>query len=116
MYFRFLILAATTVGTSALVVSSLFINTPAVVKQCETTTLTWGGGVGPFSLVSIIKPAGGGVPVEGIEPIPADFHSFPWPTDFPAGSKIVFIITDSTGASAQSAAVTVQPGSKDCEL
>ncbi|KAF7424634.1 hypothetical protein PC9H_009942 [Pleurotus ostreatus] len=107
------------------------INTPTNPVQCQPLLISWVGGQGPFFLVSNRRygsaafslinfalrfcvhngddPSGPAIADLGEQP--AGATSFSWQrVTFQANTRLGFSLRDQTGATAQSAAVTVQAG------
>ncbi|KAK1217266.1 hypothetical protein PQX77_020115 [Marasmius sp. AFHP31] len=90
------------------------LNTPNNLVACQPAQLNWAGGVGPY-FISV---------QDGNNPSGAALLQFPEQTgtsltweqvNFQAGTSLGFLIRDKNGVTAQTAAVTVQPGSStDC--
>ncbi|KAI0634635.1 hypothetical protein C8Q77DRAFT_1113631 [Trametes polyzona] len=94
----FAVLAAT-----ALAADPLVVDTPTESVQCETTHITWSGGVPPFHLKR--KFDGISEDASGLTE-----HKFDWiTTNVPAGTVVTIEVDDATGAKAESASFTVQP-------
>ncbi|KZP23822.1 hypothetical protein FIBSPDRAFT_1042667, partial [Athelia psychrophila] len=92
---------------------ALTINTPSNVVECEPTLLNWTGGVPPYFLS--IQP-GNQPSAAALESLGTQTgNSYTWSTDIAAGTSIGLSIRDSTGATAQSAAFTINAGCK-CPL
>ncbi|KIJ14338.1 hypothetical protein PAXINDRAFT_12987 [Paxillus involutus ATCC 200175] len=105
------------------------INTPANVVECQPTLISWSGGVSPFFLVCeticvllsapdvyaaplcIILP-GGSPTAAALENLgQQNGTSVTWTCNIQAGVSLGLTLRDSTGATAQSAPFTVNPGS-----
>ncbi|GAA6048686.1 hypothetical protein JCM3770_002021 [Rhodotorula araucariae] len=99
---------------TALAQSSLVINTPTVLYQCQPYLLTWGGGSAPYYVR--VLPGGqlSGAPLATLDEQPTTDTSFTWTVNIPQGTSITLTLTDSTGATASTAPVTIQPGSTTC--
>uniref|UniRef100_A0A0W0FXC5 Secreted protein n=1 Tax=Moniliophthora roreri TaxID=221103 RepID=A0A0W0FXC5_MONRR len=121
-----------TVSFAALVAAvqaQVTINTPANLVECQPTLLTWTGGQAPYFLVrentetrdlwgasTSFSSHGENPSGPAIEQFPEQIGtSLTWVVDFPAGTSVGLLLRDSKGATSQSAAVTIQPGSStDC--
>ncbi|KAF8841764.1 hypothetical protein BDN67DRAFT_1002062 [Paxillus ammoniavirescens] len=96
------------------VLGQMTINTPASVTECEPTQFTWSGGT-PVYYLSLV-PAG--------QPSAPPFKQFPtqsgtsytWNTDLGSGTSFTVSLKDSTGLTAYSDIVTIQPGSSSACL
>ncbi|KAJ8692389.1 hypothetical protein PTI98_009707 [Pleurotus ostreatus] len=93
------------------------INTPTNPVQCQPLLISWVGGQGPFFLLIGVDdsvhngddPSGPAIADLGEQP--AGATSFSWQrVTFQANTRLGFSLRDQTGATAQSAAVTVQAG------
>lgn len=85
------------------------INTPANVVECQPTLISWSGGVSPFFL-SILP--GGSPTAAALENLgQQNGTSVTWTCNIQAGVSLGLTLRDSTGATAQSAPFTVNPGS-----
>ncbi|KAF9524766.1 hypothetical protein CPB83DRAFT_897568 [Crepidotus variabilis] len=73
--------------------NALTINTPVNVKSCQPVQLSWTGGVPDYTLSAA---------------------TFDWLASAPAGSIVSFAVSDSTGAVANSAPVTVDGDNTTC--
>ncbi|KIM62692.1 hypothetical protein SCLCIDRAFT_9019 [Scleroderma citrinum Foug A] len=84
------------------------INTPGNVVQCEPTLISWSGGTGPYflSILPGASPTGSALENLGQQ----NSTSVTWTCNFPSGSSLGLTLRDSTGAVAQSAPFTVNPG------
>ncbi|KAI0634436.1 hypothetical protein C8Q77DRAFT_1073025 [Trametes polyzona] len=95
------ILAA--LATAALAVDPLVVDTPTESRQCETTHITWTGGVAPFR----VRRKFDGISQDREQ---LQEHEFDWiVTNVPAGTVVTIEIDDAEGAVAESAPFTVQP-------
>ncbi|RDX57309.1 hypothetical protein OH76DRAFT_1459876 [Lentinus brumalis] len=84
------------------------INTPNPPTQCVPTQFTWSGGTPPFFLV--INP-GGQPGAAALQQYPnLQSSPFTWSSNITAGTSISLSLTDSTGANALSAPVTILSG------
>ncbi|TBU57980.1 hypothetical protein BD310DRAFT_949015 [Dichomitus squalens] len=94
---------STAVVAAALLVAGVSaqfqINTPNPPTQCVPVQLTWSGGNRGQPGAAALQQYSG---LTGT--------SFTWPTNITSGTSIGFTLTDSTGATAQSAPVTINPG------
>ncbi|KAI3605681.1 secreted protein [Moniliophthora roreri] len=101
----------------------------ANLVECQPTLLTWTGGQAPYFLVrentetrdlwgasTSFSSHGENPSGPAIEQFPEQIGtSLTWVVDFPAGTSVGLLLRDSKGATSQSAAVTIQPGSStDC--
>ncbi|KAJ8084722.1 hypothetical protein PM082_003498 [Marasmius tenuissimus] len=100
---------ATVAALFAVAEAVVTINTPNNLVQCQPTLITWSGGPGPFTLsYDGNNPTG-----PALETFPGlQGTSFTWDVDIPAGRSVGFLLRDSTGATSQTAAVTIQKGSE----
>ncbi|GAA5821596.1 hypothetical protein JCM3770_005308 [Rhodotorula araucariae] len=106
---------ATSIAASALTLASLVsaqsatINTPTQLFTCEPAAITWNGGTGPY----YVRVYEGGSTTSLIETLQSSVstNSYTWNVDVPAGQSVTLGLTDSTGATVYSAAVTVTEGS-----
>ncbi|KAH9859070.1 hypothetical protein C2E23DRAFT_855730 [Lenzites betulinus] len=102
-------------AATAFAQDTLTMNTPASVTQCETTVVTWNGGVAPFNLSIVFDRT-----AEHFNGLTE--RTFSWNTDVPAelnkvvtstfistGTNPFFFVEDATSHTAQSALVLVQP-------
>ncbi|ESK85806.1 secreted protein [Moniliophthora roreri MCA 2997] len=108
-----------TVSFAALVAAvqaQVTINTPANLVECQPTLLTWTGGQAPYFLSYVLVNVAQRDHGPAIEQFPEQIGtSLTWVVDFPAGTSVGLLLRDSKGATSQSAAVTIQPGSStDC--
>ncbi|KAF9048722.1 hypothetical protein BJ165DRAFT_1526144 [Panaeolus papilionaceus] len=101
-------------GLAALVylipgIMALTINTPFGVTQCQPQMISWSDGAPPY-YVSII-PGGqpSAAPLRSWDPQTGS--SLTWQVDLPSGTSITLAIKDSTGNTAFSDKVNVQPAS-----
>ncbi|KAM5535957.1 hypothetical protein V8D89_010397 [Ganoderma adspersum] len=90
------------------------INTPASITQCVPTQFTWTGGSGEqsYSPSRVMAIVPGGVPGAAALQQYSGLtgNSFSWSANITEGTSIGLQLTDSTGAIAQSAPVTIQSG------
>ncbi|KAM5546309.1 hypothetical protein V8D89_000435 [Ganoderma adspersum] len=84
----------------------LVINTPAELIQCESTVITWTGGTTPYDLV--IKDNGQIVGDNDL--IFGTSYEFGG-TAAPAGSTVVFVVSDFSGEQASTAPIVVSNSS-----
>ncbi|EIW52032.1 uncharacterized protein TRAVEDRAFT_54012 [Trametes versicolor FP-101664 SS1] len=92
-------------------VQGLSVNTPQHVTQCESTTIKWNGGVGPYDLT--ISPPDSDpqnvVSFSGLTGL-----TFSWDTNKPTGSNLTIFLTDGNdGTLAQSSPFIVGPSQDD---
>ncbi|TFK84961.1 hypothetical protein K466DRAFT_588487, partial [Polyporus arcularius HHB13444] len=80
----------------------IVIDTPASAVQCQTTLVTWTGGVAPFNL-SIVHDR----TAEHYNGLTE--RTFAWNTDLPANTDLFFFIIDSTSHTGQSSLFLIQP-------
>ncbi|KAF8554391.1 hypothetical protein OG21DRAFT_1522464 [Imleria badia] len=108
------ILVSTALFAAGVLAQSFTLNTPSSVVECEPVQITWSGGSSPFYLSGLrnsIHP--------GSTPNGAALESFPsvtsspyiWTVNIASGTSIGFTLIDGSGATAQTAAVTVSAGS-----
>lgn len=88
------------------------INTPSNVVECEPTLLTWSGGTGPYTLSIVPGASPNGAAIENLGQ--QNTTSVTWVCNIAQGTSIGLALRDSTGAIAQSAPFTVNPGSSSC--
>ncbi|KDQ24858.1 hypothetical protein PLEOSDRAFT_174441 [Pleurotus ostreatus PC15] len=87
------------------------INTPTNPVQCQPLLISWVGGQGPFFLSVHNGDDPSGPAIADLGEQPAGATSFSWQrVTFQANTRLGFSLRDQTGATAQSAAVTVQAG------
>ncbi|KAF9500123.1 hypothetical protein BDN71DRAFT_1441235 [Pleurotus eryngii] len=87
------------------------INTPTNPVQCQPLLISWVGGQGPFFLSVRNGDDPSGPAIADLGEQPAGATSFSWQrVNFQANTRLGFSLRDQTGATAQSAAVTVQAG------
>ncbi|PIL35599.1 hypothetical protein GSI_02327 [Ganoderma sinense ZZ0214-1] len=86
------------------------INTPASITQCVPVQFSWTGGEQPYFLACVINPGGvtGAAALQQYTGLTGT--SFTWSANISEGTSIGLQLTDSTGAIAQSAPVTIQSG------
>jgi hypothetical protein len=85
------------------------INTPPSAVECEPTMFNWSGGTAPYYL-SLIP--GGQASAAPLKEFPTQTGTtYTWLTDIQAGVGFTISLKDSTGLTAFSDVVTVQPGS-----
>ncbi|KAF9223399.1 hypothetical protein BS17DRAFT_706072 [Gyrodon lividus] len=102
--------------------AQLTINTPANVVECEPTLISWSGGTAPYFLVckaicplsipdfNSILP-GGSPTAAALENLgQQNGSSVTWTCNIAAGVSLGLTLRDSTGAVAQSAPFTINPG------
>ncbi|BGO98020.1 hypothetical protein NBRC10513v2_002020 [Rhodotorula toruloides] len=99
---------------SALAQSSLLINTPTALFQCQPYLVTWGGGQAPYFVR--VLPGGqlSAAPLATLDQQPTSDTQYTWTVNIPAGTSITLTITDSTGATAATAPVTINQGASGC--
>ncbi|KAL9936431.1 hypothetical protein V8E36_004499 [Tilletia maclaganii] len=91
--------------------STFHVNTALVLVQCQPYAISWAGGTAPYFL-SITK--GGDITsiIENAGKIDGD--SYTWVVDRPVGTSVTFVVTDSKGRTAMSAASgEINKGSDD---
>ncbi|KAG1821719.1 uncharacterized protein BJ212DRAFT_1264797 [Suillus subaureus] len=89
------------------------INTPANVVECQPTLLAWSGGTGEFFEHAVFRPILPGASPDGtaLENLgQQNGTSVTWVCNIASGTSIGLTLRDSTGATAQSAPFTVNPG------
>ncbi|KAF7986487.1 hypothetical protein HWV62_31291 [Athelia sp. TMB] len=86
--------------------STLTIATPANVVECEPTLLSWSGGTRKSPILPGNQPSAAALESLGTQ----TGTSYTWSTNLAAGTSIGLTLRDSTGATASSAPVTIQPG------
>ncbi|KAH7915611.1 hypothetical protein BJ138DRAFT_1097709 [Hygrophoropsis aurantiaca] len=91
---------------------SFTINTPANVVECQPTLLQWSGGTAPYYLSILPGSAPTAAALEDLGQ--QNGTSVTWVANLPAGESIGLTLRDSTGATAQSAPFTINPGSTTC--
>ncbi|TNY20835.1 hypothetical protein DMC30DRAFT_416572 [Rhodotorula diobovata] len=102
------------VGTALAQSQSLLINTPTVLYQCQPYLLTWGGGSAPYYVRVVPGGSLSGPVLATLDEQPTSDTSFTWTVNIAAGTEITLTLTDSTGAQAATAPVTIQPGDDSC--
>ncbi|OJA18174.1 hypothetical protein AZE42_05302 [Rhizopogon vesiculosus] len=91
---------------------ALTVNTPANVVECQPTMFTWSGGQEPYYLTLI---PGGQSTAAAIKSFPTQTGtSYTWNVDLQANTLFTIALKDSTGATAYSDIVTIEPGSITC--
>jgi len=89
--------------------STLTINTPAVATECEPLLITWSGGTGPYFLT--VHPGASPSAAALITFGTVNGTSFTWSAvNEQANTSLDLAVSDSTGATSQSAPFTVQAG------
>ncbi|KAH7921038.1 hypothetical protein BV22DRAFT_1114618 [Leucogyrophana mollusca] len=88
------------------------INTPANVVECQPTLLAWSGGTPPYYLSVLPGSSPTAAALENLGEL--NGTSVTWTVNQPAGTSLGLTLRDSTGATAQSAPFTVNPGSTTC--
>jgi len=107
MKFITLITALATVLPAVL--GQLTINTPPNAVECEPTMFTWSGGTAPYYLALL---PGGQASAAPLKQFPTQTStSYSWLVDIQANVGFTISLKDSTGLTAFSDIVTVQPGS-----
>ncbi|KAH9846717.1 hypothetical protein C2E23DRAFT_863826 [Lenzites betulinus] len=89
-------------AATAFAQDTLTINTPANATQCETTVVTWNGGVAPFNLSIVFDRT-----AEHFNGLTE--RTFSWNTDILANNIVFFFVIDATSHTAQSSLIPVQP-------
>ncbi|KAF8639414.1 hypothetical protein AX17_001505 [Amanita inopinata Kibby_2008] len=100
---------ATAIALVSLVpgIVSLMVNTPASLVQCQPTKITWADGEPPYYL-SILP--GGQVAAAPLKMFgPQTGNSYTWVADMPPNQPITIALKDSTGDSAYTDQVLIQP-------
>ncbi|KAF9476681.1 hypothetical protein BDN70DRAFT_811864 [Pholiota conissans] len=87
---------------------SLTINTPTSVVQCQPQLLSWSGGAPPYYLSIIPGGQASAAPLKSFDTQTGS--SLTWIVDLPSGTSITCALKDSTGATAYTDMVTIQPG------
>ncbi|KAH7884733.1 hypothetical protein F5I97DRAFT_1891566 [Phlebopus sp. FC_14] len=85
------------------------INTPSNVVECEPTLLSWSGGTAPYFLSILPGSSPSAAALENLGQ--QNGTSVTWTCNIQAGTSLGLTLRDSTGAVAQSAPFTVNPGS-----
>ncbi|KAI6025720.1 hypothetical protein F5J12DRAFT_809975 [Pisolithus orientalis] len=94
---------------AALAQSTLTINTPANVVECEPTLITWSGGTPPYFLSILPGATPNGAALENLGQ--QNSTSVTWVANIAAGTSIGLTLRDNTGQVAQSAPFTINSGS-----
>ncbi|GAA5976491.1 hypothetical protein JCM11641_001319 [Rhodosporidiobolus odoratus] len=105
--------AALAAAGSALAQSSLTINTPTALYTCQPFLLTWSGGQAPY----YIRVFQGGSQSDLLETLLSSTSetSYTWNVNLAASTSVTLGMTDSTGASAFTAPVTISDsGDSSC--
>ncbi|EGN99258.1 hypothetical protein SERLA73DRAFT_137520 [Serpula lacrymans var. lacrymans S7.3] len=108
----FISLVSVALLVAGAVAQSFTINTPANVVECQPTLLQWSGGTGPYYLSILPGSSPGSAALEDLGQ--QSGTSVTWTCNIAAGTSIGLTLRDSTGATAQSAPFTVNPGSSSC--
>jgi len=109
MKFIALITAFASVLPAVLGQGQMTINTPPSAVECEPTMFNWSGGTAPYYL-SLIP--GGQASASPLKEFPTQTGtSYTWLVDLQANIGFTISLKDSTGQTAFSDIVTVQPGS-----
>jgi len=98
-------------AASAFAQTPLMVNTPEVVVSCQPVNLTFTG-TGPFTLSVFFFPIDGQAAIIVFNKTNA--NSVVWLVNVPANSKLVLILLDGNGNTAESAGFTVGDGSSTC--
>jgi hypothetical protein len=96
----------------AVAASALNVDTPTEIKECQNLDITYGQGA-PKYLLAVVP---------GSDPCADALKEFDetsdtkqtWQVNVVAGTKVMFVVEDSTGAEAWSGSVTVKEGDKSC--
>ncbi|KAI9064925.1 hypothetical protein FKP32DRAFT_1624975 [Trametes sanguinea] len=107
-----LAIAGSLLASSSLVAGQLVINTPAHVRQCIPTEVTWSGAPGLFFLV-VLKD---GEPIQEFGGLPADQYSFTWGTNVRAGTNVTLQLNNAAGEFASTAPFVIKHGPHNCTL
>lgn len=79
--------------------TTFMVNTPGALVQCQPTLITWTGGTAPY--YPKITVAGDTASI--VENFPQTSETqYSWTVDQAVGQKFTVVITDSTGANADS--------------
>ncbi|KAI1785172.1 hypothetical protein LXA43DRAFT_1100616 [Ganoderma leucocontextum] len=113
MQLSLFVTALASLAASAFAADPLTIDTPASLKQCYSTNVTFHGGSGPFHWVRQLATDGQGniVAITGINGIWDRFIS--WNGESKAGSTIKFTVVDANLFLAETAPVIVQNSDLD---
>ncbi|KDR76330.1 hypothetical protein GALMADRAFT_247719 [Galerina marginata CBS 339.88] len=86
---------------------SLTINTPTSVVQCQPQMLTWADGTAPYYITIIPAGQPGAAPIKSFDTQTG--KSLTFTVDIKGGTQVGFALKDSTGATAYTDSVTIQP-------
>ncbi|KAI0816832.1 hypothetical protein BC628DRAFT_1342519 [Trametes gibbosa] len=89
-------------AATAVAQDTFTMNTPDSATQCETTVVTWNGGVAPFNLSIVFDRT-----AEHFNGLTE--RTFSWNTDILANNVVFFEGIDATDHVAQSSLILVQP-------
>ncbi|KAI0634477.1 hypothetical protein C8Q77DRAFT_1073052 [Trametes polyzona] len=88
----------------------LQINTPVNPQQCQPSTISWSGSIGPYFLEIL----SGGQAIASWNQINAS--EFVWQTNVRAGTLVNLLLVDGKNQFTGSPFFTIQPGTDDCTL
>ncbi|KIY43832.1 hypothetical protein FISHEDRAFT_77761 [Fistulina hepatica ATCC 64428] len=101
--------AAISLISLAVAVAALTINTPSSLTECEPVLLEWSDGTAPYYLNAFLHyGADPSTTILNFGEINATEYT--WTVDYASGTSLGLTVEDSTGTTAESAAVTVQSG------
>ncbi|PPQ67534.1 hypothetical protein CVT25_006075 [Psilocybe cyanescens] len=86
---------------------SMTINTPTSVVQCQPQLLSWSDGQAPYYLTIIPGGQPSAAPLKSFDT--QSSTSITWIVDLKAETQVSFALKDSTGATAYTDIVTIQP-------
>ncbi|KIL67593.1 hypothetical protein M378DRAFT_191606 [Amanita muscaria Koide BX008] len=104
-----LCVATTLLAAASVYAQSFTINTPSNVVVCQPLLIQWSGGTAPYFLSVLPGNSPSGQALESLGTF--NGTSFSWKVNIAAGTSIDLTLRDSNGNLAQSAAVTINPGS-----
>ncbi|BGP30405.1 hypothetical protein JCM10296v2_002159 [Rhodotorula toruloides] len=83
-------------------------------SKCQPYLVTWAGGQAPYFVR--VLPGGqlSAAPLATLDQQPTSDTQYTWTVNIPAGTSITLTITDSTGATAATAPVTINQGASGC--
>ncbi|PWN22399.1 hypothetical protein BCV69DRAFT_281399 [Microstroma glucosiphilum] len=98
-------------ATLAIAQSTLTVNTPTTLIECQPAQLSWTGGTAPY-YPRITQ--GGDVSSTLNTFDTTSSTTITWTVNIASGTTVTFAVTDSAGLSNASAEVTIQAGSSSC--
>jgi hypothetical protein len=103
-----LAVVAAIAATLAIAQTTITVNTPTTLIECQPAALTWSGGTAPYYPR---VTAGGDVSSTLNTFDTTSATSLTWTVNIASGTSVTIALTDSTGATGASAPVTIQAGS-----